>query len=278
MTVMNEAALRQIAEQDDTELMLDPTWAKRVASAAISAAPQAVVKPLDADDVIRELVAMPCETKVADDYEVGCCRTCRARSILSALTTPPAQAVGVPEGWKLVPVEPTPEMIGAWYRYKNGHHWPDDPAPEDTSDYGAYRAMLAASPTPPADAALIADDHARGCQGREYTCTCGYDAKVQKELADLKAELAKVDEYLDADAEVMLANNKRIFELEARATAAEAREKTLREALETADKAIAYYLRYLSGGEMRGSYDGKPERDALIKAGYVVRAALKGGE
>lgn len=52
----------------------------------------------------------------------------------------------VPEGWKLVPLEPKPEMLGAWYRYKNGHHWPDEPEPPDTSDYGAYRAMLAAAP------------------------------------------------------------------------------------------------------------------------------------
>lgn len=62
-------------------------------------------------------------------------------SIRSALALP-----AVPEGWKLVPVEPKPEMLGAWYRYKNGHHWPDEPVPPDTSDYGAYRAMLTAAP------------------------------------------------------------------------------------------------------------------------------------
>jgi hypothetical protein len=56
------------------------------------------------------------------------------------------ETASVREGWKLVPIEPTPEMLGAWYRYKNGHHWPDEPPPRDTSDYGAYRAMLAASP------------------------------------------------------------------------------------------------------------------------------------
>lgn len=42
--------------------------------------------------------------------------------------------------------EPTPEIIGAWWRVKNGHHFHDEPAPTDTSDYAAYRAMLAASP------------------------------------------------------------------------------------------------------------------------------------
>lgn len=50
--------------------------------------------------------------------------------------------------WQSVPKEPTLEMLGAWYRYKNGHHWPDEPPPRDTSDYGAYRAMLAAAPQP----------------------------------------------------------------------------------------------------------------------------------
>lgn len=56
---------------------------------------------------------------------------------------------GVPEGWKLVAVEPTPEMLAAWWRYKNGHHFHDEPPPGDTSDYGAYRAMIDAAPKPP---------------------------------------------------------------------------------------------------------------------------------
>lgn len=50
--------------------------------------------------------------------------------------------------WKLVPVEPTPEMLGAWYRIKNGHHFHDDAPCEDRSDYAAYRAMLSAAPSP----------------------------------------------------------------------------------------------------------------------------------
>lgn len=50
--------------------------------------------------------------------------------------------------WVMVPREPMPEMISAWYRVKNGHHFHDEPAPTDTSDYAAYRAMIAASPPP----------------------------------------------------------------------------------------------------------------------------------
>lgn len=59
----------------------------------------------------------------------------------------PVAAKADAEGWRLVPVEPTPEMLGAWYRYKNGHRWPGEEPATDTSDVGAYRAMLAASPT-----------------------------------------------------------------------------------------------------------------------------------
>lgn len=54
---------------------------------------------------------------------------------------------GVPEGWKLVPVEPTPEMIGAFWRQKNcGTQGVGERGPH-TDDCSAYRAMLAASPT-----------------------------------------------------------------------------------------------------------------------------------
>lgn len=63
-----------------------------------------------------------------------------ARRIRSALSAPAG------DGWRLVPVEPTPEMLGAWYRYKNGHRWPGEEPARDTSDYGAYRAMLSAAP------------------------------------------------------------------------------------------------------------------------------------
>ena len=46
----------------------------------------------------------------------------------------------------IVPMKADVGMLGAWYRYKNGHHWPDEDPPRDTSDVGAYAAMLAASP------------------------------------------------------------------------------------------------------------------------------------
>lgn len=49
---------------------------------------------------------------------------------------------------------------------------------------------------------------------------------------------------------------------------------TLTKALKEADSAITEMFRYFDGGETRGSYDGKPERNQLRKAGYTVRAVL----
>jgi hypothetical protein len=34
----------------------------------------------------------------------------------------------------------------------------------------------------------MASDHERGCQGREYTCTCGYDDSVADRITELEAE------------------------------------------------------------------------------------------
>jgi len=48
----------------------------------------------------------------------------------------------------------------------------------------------------------------------------------------------------------------------------------LLEALEAAERAIAEYYRYWTGGETRGSYDGKPERNGLWEARQKVRAAI----
>lgn len=41
------------------------------------------------------------------------------------------------------------------------------------------------------------NDHARGCQGREYVCTCGYDEERDRRIEALQAELAKAREALE---------------------------------------------------------------------------------
>lgn len=56
--------------------------------------------------------------------------------------------------------------------------------------------------------------------------------------------------------------------------ALQAENERLRLALETADDAIREMFRYYDGGETRGSYDGRPERNQLRKAGYAARQAL----
>lgn len=48
----------------------------------------------------------------------------------------------------------------------------------------------------------------------------------------------------------------------------------LREAAANQNAAIAEYYRYWTGGETRGSYDGKPERNALWASMYKARAVL----
>ena len=60
-----------------------------------------------------------------------------------------------------------------------------------------------------------------------------------------------------------------------RAEALETQLAAARKALEATHEAISEYYRYQTGGEMRGSYDGKPERNALWKSMYQARAALE---
>lgn len=73
-------------------------------------------------------------------------------------------------------------------------------------------------------------DHARGCEGRSYTCTCGYDAErdaaltaLREENERLRTELADADALIKAQQHDFAANNIRNAEDAARATAAEAR-------------------------------------------------------
>lgn len=49
----------------------------------------------------------------------------------------------IPEGWKLVPLEPTPEMLDALAEYIASNR--------SLYESGLYKAMLAAAPQPPAD-------------------------------------------------------------------------------------------------------------------------------
>jgi hypothetical protein len=71
------------------------------------------------------------------------------RRILSAIEPQPAPIAVLPAGWRLVPARIPPEMIGAFWRVKNGHHFHDEPRPTDMSDSAACAAMIAAAPPAP---------------------------------------------------------------------------------------------------------------------------------
>ena len=43
------------------------------------------------------------------------------------------------------------DMVAAFWRRKNGHHYHDEPPPIDTSDMAAIRDALAAAPSPLAE-------------------------------------------------------------------------------------------------------------------------------
>lgn len=43
---------------------------------------------------------------------------------------------------------------------------------------------------------ILARDHARGCAGREYACTCGYDDEKDAEIERLRAALAVAENDL----------------------------------------------------------------------------------
>ena len=41
------------------------------------------------------------------------------------------------------------------------------------------------------------DDHERGCEGRTYTCTCGYDDTIATRIEALEADNARFRDALD---------------------------------------------------------------------------------
>lgn len=110
-------------------------------------------------EIIRELLPTLCQS--ADEFRCEGNLDCDCdRRIATALDAAGARA-GAPEGWKLVPVEPTPEMMVAGAEALvaekgRGHNDPplyDDHAPVVQEAYReqvseAYRAMLAAAPPP----------------------------------------------------------------------------------------------------------------------------------
>ena len=92
-------------------------------------------------------------------------------------------APAVPAGWKLVPVEPTEEMLDAGYFTNHG------------ANRGIYRAMLAAAPAAPArpDPQMARDsaELRRLCAARDAERKARREAQVQ--VAALKEEVARLE-------------------------------------------------------------------------------------
>src|SRR5690606_38516107 len=105
-----------------------------------------------------------------------------------------AQAPAVPEGWRLVPVEPTEEMVQA------GHtalmEW-DARTGDDLGIENVYGAMLAAAPTPPASAAPAAAGDALDAARYRWLRNGGMTHSTDLDVVDEDGNWL-TDEELDA--------------------------------------------------------------------------------
>jgi hypothetical protein len=110
-----------------------------------------------------------------------------------------------PTGFKLVPIEPTEQMIEAFYpggRVLQAYVGAREKADRQFSE--RYRAMLAAAPTPasqpaqgerqPVDRNAVLEEAAALCEGKQGY---GYDAETcAAAIRDLKTQPAQVLDYL----------------------------------------------------------------------------------
>jgi len=114
------------------------------------AAEQRLQQPIKLPDfgkLTKEIVGNLVDCAAADDdvvaqYEEFVYKSCRA-----AMLQPVSQGYTLPKGYKLVPVEPTPEMIAATEIDGDEYYFETDKAAE-TWMANKFKAMLAAAPTP----------------------------------------------------------------------------------------------------------------------------------
>ncbi len=117
------------------------------------------------------------------------------------------------------------------------------------------------------------DDHARGCQGREYTCTCGYDARLETKVAALIAERDEAVRESDKVCDSYVAENQRLFD---KVEAAEAKVAALDEIISECAKACGVFVSAEASIEFKRMLPGEIEakvaalRTALEKARWYV--------
>lgn len=123
-------------------------------------------------------------------------RAWMAEAISAALSVQPAEAVvGEPEGWTLVPIEPTPEMIDAGrlarMNIAGGYDGPS-----------SWEAMLAAAPSAPDGLETIQTYYERQIEWSRETFgpalrTKGVLDHIRKELAEIELEPHDLSEWVD---------------------------------------------------------------------------------
>lgn len=99
---------------------------------------RAVAQYLETRDLNRDVTHIDAKwERIASAAEIIAIVKARPRGA-NALAT--ERAPQVPEGWKLVPVKPTKEMLGAGWKHNDFNPMTDDIVA------ATYRAMLAAAP------------------------------------------------------------------------------------------------------------------------------------
>jgi hypothetical protein len=105
----------------------------KIALAALTAQPVAIVEPRDYVTAAQLIGEEPLSKSVRPLFEGALFMGQKL------YTDPPAPALRVPEGWKLVPVEPSWEMISAAIKSHEGDAF---------LPVSLYKSMLAAAPNP----------------------------------------------------------------------------------------------------------------------------------
>jgi len=97
------------------------------------------------EDALHECKGM--DGVIAKSFQVGVNWMRSEVQRLNATAQPVSDGCKVPEGWKLVPIEPTEEMISAW-REDMGRSYAEYYAEKigDDEIVFSYQAMLAAAP------------------------------------------------------------------------------------------------------------------------------------
>lgn len=136
----SEERLKELAEMCESKALGFPAShaesaaLARIALAAKQAKPEYHIVRLELNDAWgKETVLNAYESQL----DASKCKDDHGGVIIPLYTTPPANSPAIPDSWKLVPIEPTQEMVNACF--------------EATSAGGiqkGYRAMLAAAPKP----------------------------------------------------------------------------------------------------------------------------------